>query len=151
MDIVTYQPYTFSRTNLNNHSIVTFLRYANSTVCLPGDNEDPSWRELLADGSFRTWLSSTDVFVASHHGRDAGYCEDVFAYCKPYLVVISDGPASETSALDKYRAKAKGWIVYSRATGASQERWALTTKADGSIFVTTGYNGNTPFLSVTTE
>lgn len=149
MDIACFIPSLCPRENLNNHSIVTFLRHAGSTVCLPGDNEAASWLELLCQSDFRDWLSQTDVLVAPHHGREAGYCEEVFIHCKPRLVVVSDGPAGPTSAVDKYGAKASGWRVWSRSSGEQVERRVLTTRNDDSIFISTGVNGDGRFLQVT--
>ncbi len=151
MEIVTYQPTGCDVSNLNNHSIVTFLRHEGSTVCIPGDNESQSWQELLALSSFRTWLAQVDVLVAPHHGREAGYCEDIFQYCRPRLVVVSDGPASDTTAVAKYRAKAAGWDVWSRATWTKTRRQVLTTRSDNSIFISTGVNADGRFLQVTIQ
>jgi competence protein ComEC len=133
--INSFHPSICATTELNNHSIVTFLTYAGSTICLPGDNEAASWNELLADPSFRVCLAQTNVLIASHHGREAGYCESIFAdgLCSPTLVVISDGPASDTSAVAKYHRKASGWEVESRSSGHSEMRHVLTTRCDGII------------------
>jgi hypothetical protein len=139
MRIVCFAPVSCARTNLNNHSLVTFLESAGFVVCLPGDNEAPSWRELLEIQDFRGWLARTDVFIASHHGREAGYCVDVFDnLCKPRLVVVSDGPGSETSAVGKYGTHASGWLVTSRSTGRQEDRSVVTTRSDGSIYIEAG-------------
>jgi competence protein ComEC len=44
---------TLETSNLNDRSIVVFLTYANSTICIPGDNEKASWKELLLKPTFR--------------------------------------------------------------------------------------------------
>jgi len=106
--IVTFHPTQCARDNLNNHSIVTFVEYANSTILVPGDNEAASWRELLQDPVFRMWLKKVDILVAPHHGREAGYCPDLFGLCSPYLVIVSDGPETDTNAADRYHRHAKG-------------------------------------------
>jgi beta-lactamase superfamily II metal-dependent hydrolase len=64
-------PKTCGRDNLNNHSIVTVVSYADSKILIPGDNEIPSWEELLANRNFISAASRTDVLLAPHHGRDA--------------------------------------------------------------------------------
>jgi competence protein ComEC len=151
MQIVSFTPSLCARGNLNNHSIVTFMRYANSTICLPGDNEAASWNELIKQSGFADWLKSTDILVASHHGREAGYCSEIFELCKPVLVIVSDGPGSDTSAVDKYLLQASGWSVRSRKTGEAKTRYVLTTRCDGSIYVSAGWNKETPYLAVSTE
>src|SRR5690606_38399794 len=135
MTIGSFTPVSCSRDKLNDHSIVTFLQYAHSTICLPGDNERASWLELLRDDDFQHWLALTNVFVASHHGRESGYCEEVFQFCKPDLVIVSDGPATETSAVAKYFQRARGWEVHSRSGQPSESRRVLTTRSDGTIRV----------------
>ena len=124
-----------SRDNLNNHSIVTFASYAGTTFCVPGDNEAPSWHELLQNQAFRAWLKRTTVFLAAHHGRDAGYCQDIFGsdLCQPSLVLVSDGPALDTSAVSNYCQHAKGWPVHSRSSGKKESRQVVTTRCDGII------------------
>lgn len=152
MQLAFFHPRACATTNLNNHSIVTFLRYADSTVCLPGDNEAPSWRELLEQEGFQKWLRSTDILVASHHGREAGYCEEVFTYCAPVLVVASDGPSVDSSAVSRYSANARGWLVRSRSTGRGEQRKVVTTRSDGTVQVSAGFNADgRPFLAASVE
>ena len=45
-------PHKSSTDNINNHSVVTVMTYAGVKLLLPGDNEPPSWDELLADSNF---------------------------------------------------------------------------------------------------
>lgn len=151
MEIAFFSPMTTATSNLNNHSIVVFMRSAGSVVCLPGDNEAASWRELLANSNFCDWLRQTDILVAAHHGREAGYCDDIFQYCSPRLVVVSDGSGCDTSAVDKYSRQAQGWVVTSRSTGERTERNVVTTRSDGSIYVHAGTNGAQRFLAVSVE
>ena len=51
MQIASFHPNQSARSNLNNHSVVTFM-LTNSTVCVPGDNEAASWRERLENRTF---------------------------------------------------------------------------------------------------
>jgi competence protein ComEC len=131
--IVSFAPFACARSNLNNHSLVTFIRFASTTILVPGDNEAVSWRELLLVPDFRNWLETVDVFVAAHHGREAGYCADVFEHCAPSLVVISDGPAGDTDAAHRYGRHATGWPVWSRSKSRYESRYVLTTRCDGVI------------------
>lgn len=141
--------------NLNNHSLVVVVSYAGLRMVIPGDNEAPSWKELLNDPAFVTAVRGADVLLASHHGRDAGYCPELFeAMGKPRLVVISDGRFGDTSASDRYSKQVSGWTVYD-PSGQSDKRNCVTTRRDGHITVKFGWNTNDPgqgnFLNVTTS
>lgn len=139
--------------NLNNHSLAIIAAYAGLKLVIPGDNESPSWKELLLIPGFVTAISGTDVFLASHHGRDAGYCAELFsAMGKLRLIVISDGRFGDTSATDRYSKQARGWTVYD-SSGRSYVRNCVTTRCDGHITIKFGWNssGSGNFLNVTTS
>ncbi len=141
--------------NINNHSLVLVASYAGLKMVIPGDNEAPSWKELLKNPTFLAAVSGTDVLLASHHGRDAGYCSELFAAMgKPRLVVISDGRFGDTCATDRYSKQANGWTVYD-ASGASDTRKCVTTRCDGHITIKFGWTTNNSayrnFLNVTTS
>jgi beta-lactamase superfamily II metal-dependent hydrolase len=104
-----FYPRNRARTNLNNHSVVTVMTYAGTKVLIPGDNEAPSWRELLDDPTFVGAIKGTDILLAAHHGREAGYCADIFDHFKPCLTIVSDGPGSDTSAVSRYTTQSTGW------------------------------------------
>jgi hypothetical protein len=83
-----------------------------------------------------TELAATTVFVASHHWRENGYCEQVFNYCRPQVVVMSDKAiVHDTRAMaGTYRQRVmdnhpNGVLVQS--TG--NRRHVLTTRNDGHI------------------
>ena len=151
VELQIFVPTTSSKTNLNNHSLIAFLTFAESTILIPGDNEEPSWRELLQYDSFRQTLKKCDILLAPHHGRQAGYCADLFEYFKPRLTIVSDGPATETTAVSQYVAKAIGWTVHKRS-GGQEERKVVTTRSDGVINVKFGHSGNGGrFIQVTAD
>ena len=77
-------------TDTNNLSLVVFIEYRSFKILFPGDLEKPGWAALLQQPAFRSKLRGTDVLVASHHGRENGFCKDIFAYFTPSCVVISD-------------------------------------------------------------
>jgi competence protein ComEC len=141
--------------NLNNHSLVVVASYAGLKVVLPGDNEACSWKELLRDSSFVAAVKGADVLLAPHHGRDAGYCAELFeAMGKPRLIVISDGRFGDTSATSRYSQQSVGWTVFD-SSGAQDSRKCVTTRCDGHITIKIGWNrGDTTqgnFLNVTTS
>jgi beta-lactamase superfamily II metal-dependent hydrolase len=130
-----FRPKERAPSNLNNHSIVTVLEYAGTKVLIPGDNEAPSWRELLDDPAFVEAITGTDILLAAHHGREAGYCGDIFDHFKPCLTIVSDGPGSDTSAVNKYYQQSTGWMVHSRSGAESEKRYVVTTRSDKAVTV----------------
>lgn len=147
VDIKMFTPRESAHSNINNHSIVTIITYARSRILLPGDNEPESWLELLGNADFRNAIAGTDVILAPHHGRDSGFCNDLFSYFTPKLVVISDGRYCDSSATDRYGRIASGWTVH-RRNGDDVERKCVTTRNDGDIVIELGMNEDRPFLSV---
>lgn len=135
---------------INDMSVVTFAHYQGWTFIFPGDLESQGWLKLLEKEEFRYWLQRTSVFVASHHGRESGFCEDIFQYCSPNLVVISDKSVSETSCTDEYREKVliPGLKVKNQGEQIERRR-VLTTRNDGAIHINVNSEGNS-FISTTT-
>lgn len=130
---VFYNHYpTFNDTN--NLSLLTFLDVGNLSFVLGGDLERPGWLQLLRDPHVQGLLKRIDVFVASHHGRQSGYCPEVFEYCKPSLIVMSDGPIKHDTQLmaNIYSQYASG-EMFSTPSG-QQLRKVVTTRKDGNIF-----------------
>lgn len=148
-----FRPTECSPRDLNNHSLVVVVSYAGLKMVLPGDNESSSWNELLAQPSFVAAIRGADVFLASHHGREAGYCADLFKVMgKPRLVIISDGRFGDTSATDRYCGQAIGWQVFNIA-GVSAERKIVSTRSDGHITIKFGWSNQAErrnYLNVTT-
>ena len=134
--------------NINNHSGVVVFEYLGITVVIPGDNEPPSWRALLEKSEFKKYMDNAHVFMASHHGRASGYCTDIFEY-KPYLCVVSDGRVQDTDARERYTYHASGLSVKNRANGTKNDRYCLTTRANGYIDIEIGKNiYGEPYLEV---
>ncbi len=115
-------------TDMNNLSLVTFLVYEGCGIVVPGDLECEGWQELLKWEAFRQCLRETTIFIASHHGRNAGYCEEVFDYCEPHVVLLSDKSIVHDSQEHDYAKHARGieWPD-------GRTRYVLTTRADGHI------------------
>lgn len=118
-------------TDTNNISLVTFLSYGNMHIVIPGDLETDGWTNLLQSPSFREELQRVRIFVAAHHGRQNGYCKEVFDYCRPELVIISDEAKqyATQNMVDTYSRHASG---VSWPTGT---RRVLTTRSDGMITI----------------
>jgi len=145
-------PQTCSISKINDCSIVTVVSYADSKVVIPGDNESASWEALLERDDFRSAISDADILIAPHHGRKSAFYPDLFDYFEPKLTVVSDGPETETSAVDLYSSKSSGWRVHHRNGGSSEVRRCITTRKDGVITVKLGYKRQErPFIHVTID
>ena len=121
-------------TDTNNLSLLTFLDVGSVSFVLPGDLERAGWLALLENSHVRELLAYVNVFVASHHGRESGYCKEVFNYCRPSLVVMSDGPVEyDTQKMaSTYGQHATGeWF-----NGRSGWEWRkiVTTRKDRHIY-----------------
>ncbi len=128
---------------INNHSIVSVIQYQGVKILLPGDNESGSWKMLLEKPEFVRAIANTNIFIASHHGRESGYCAELFRHFKPQLTIISDGPVQGTSVTEKYSQHTTGVPVYSRSGGTRtrRDRKCLTTRKDGTIIITVDDGG----------
>jgi len=120
-------------TDTNNLSAVSFLKYGGTSIVLPGDMETAGWKQLLTNEALRRELAGADVFVASHHGRTTGYCEEVFNYCAPAVVLISDKEIVHDTQENVYTKHARG-ITWNG--DQQQKRYVLTTRSDGHMVLT---------------
>ncbi len=145
-----FTPTKCADTNINNHSIVTIVSHAGVKLLIPGDNEPPSWDELLGRPAFVQAIAGTDVLVAPHHGRDSGFHAPLFEKIQPRLIIISDGRFCDTSATDRYDKEATGWTVHQRS-GGTQTRKCVTTRSDGTIVLKVGTRDQRAFLEVTVD
>jgi len=115
----------------NNLSLVLFLKCHGIGVMFPGDLEHEGFLELLKDDAFKQALRETNVFIASHHGRESGCCVDIVPYLtNVYYVVISDkGYQHDTQkTIPFYNRIAKGGPFRGQ-----ESRKVLTTRNDGRI------------------
>lgn len=138
-EIRYFVPRRCSTSNLNNHSIVTVASFAGFKIIIPGDNEQCSWNELLEDRTFQEAISRAHILVAAHHGRENGFFNELFDFFQPYLTIVSDGPFCDTSASARHSLISKGWRVR-RRNGQLVERKCVTTRNDGVVVITFGYN-----------
>ena len=127
-----YCVYYPHETETNNLSLVTFITFGTSKIIIPGDLEESGWLKLLRCPDFLEHLRSTNVFVASHHGRINGYCKDVFGYCHPEVVLVSDKERTfSTQDHDSYSRHVRG--VNMGSLLLPNIRKVLTTRNDGHI------------------
>lgn len=133
----------------NHLSQMVFVQYGETTICMPGDLEERSWELMLAKPSVQSWLRQTDVLVAPHHGRWNGYHEDIFYFCEPTCVILSDkaivhGTQEDMASLYAKHVRGDG-IVFTPATGNPVWRKTLTTRNDGHIIITVPPVGSPDF------
>lgn len=115
----------------NNLSMVVFLKCHGIGVMFPGDLEKAGFQELLKNESFKQALRETNIYVAPHHGREGGCCDEAVRYLQNvFYVVISDKGYQHDTQLTMpfYSRIAKGGPFRQEQT-----RKVLTTRCDGSI------------------
>ena len=124
-------PYS-DNSDTNNISVVTILDVGNDTFLIPGDMEKDGWETLLAaEPNLRSRLKDITCYIASHHGRFNGYCEEIFTVhnCRPNVFVFSDsGKVYDTQETDGLYRKWASGINFNGET-----RKILTTRKDGSL------------------
>lgn len=120
-------------TDTNNLSLLTFVDVGNVSFVIPGDLERPGWLALLENPHVLGLLCRVNVFVASHHGRESGYCKEVFDHCRPALIIMSDESV-------QYDTQRMAGIYAQHASGewfnggSGQEfRKVLSTRSDGNL------------------
>ena len=120
----------------NNLSLVTFIRYGTGNIIYPGDIEKRAWEIFLTSPAFVEELRITNVFIASHHGRENGYCENVFNYCVPEIVIISDQEKRySTQEHDLYSKHVRRGLYVGKSLFSMRTRKVLTTRNDGNITI----------------
>lgn len=123
-------------TDENNLSVVTFLSFGQFRIAFTGDVEKEGWETLLQDQVVRQLLPGVTIFVASHHGRENGYCKEVFDLCVPDLVVISDKEILHSTQLTNYSN-----VVPNGLNFGNRNRKTITTRNDGNIVIDVAENG----------
>jgi beta-lactamase superfamily II metal-dependent hydrolase len=125
----------------NNLSMAVHFKCHGVGVMLPGDLEREGWLALLRRAAFQQALRETSVLVAPHHGRESGCCREVFNYCNPFYVVISDkGYMYDTQkTIPFYRSVTQGGPF------RGETRHVLTTRRDGRIGFNFGLGNWSPY------
>ena len=134
-----FHPTKSATSNINNHSIVSFVSYGVTKILIPGDCENAGWNEMLDDKQFKAELKGVNVLIAPHHGHANGYHSDVMKEIKPTLklVIVSDGKYNEGVSITQYYSNASsGCLAKNNGSEELKQVKCLTTRANGWIDVT---------------
>ena len=122
----------------NNLSQIVFIEHQGTVVCVSGDLEEKGWKALLvAEPEVKTWLARTNIFIASHHGRENGYHPDVFLHCKPECIIISDKDIvheTQEAMSSVYAGQVVGNGVSLNGLTLGTRK-VLTTRSDGHLYI----------------
>ena len=122
-------PFSNEFPDTNNISLVTFLECKGNKFIIPGDLETKGWLALLNNKDFIEELTGVNIFVAPHHGRESGYCKDVFGICNPDVIIFSDSSI-------KYATQEMSQTYGNHASGINLKdvnRKVLSTRNDGTL------------------
>ncbi len=115
----------------HNLSLVTFVSYRDIKIVFPSDLETEGWQSLLKNDDFCDRLRHVNLFVAANHGREESYCPEVFDYCRPEIIIISNEMNQRVSPkmMNQYQKHAKG------CSDSVCDRKLLTTHDDGTVTI----------------
>jgi beta-lactamase superfamily II metal-dependent hydrolase len=134
----------------NKLSQLIFVNFNNTTICIPGDLTFDAWDKHLQNQEVQSFLRLTDVFIASHHGREDGFNEKVFSYCKPEVIILSDSfvqHGTQQGMSQLYASKITGnGIVFN--ANRNQLRKTLTTRSDGHIWIRIESDGSRTYRNL---
>lgn len=122
----------------NNLSQVIFIEQHGTVVCVSGDLEEEGWKLLLKnEQEIKIWLGRTNVFIASHHGRNNGYYPAVFLYCRPECIIISDKGIMHDTQKDMSAVYGNhvvgGGVIFNG--NFLNKRKVLTTRDSGHLWI----------------
>lgn len=118
-------------------SQMVFVTFNGTRICIPGDLTSTAWDKHLANIEVQNQLRATDIFIASHHGREDGYNPQIFDYCKPECIILSDTYIkhdTQQGMTQLYGSKVNGnGIILNAET--QNLRKTLTTRKDGHLWI----------------
>ncbi len=85
------EDYWPSHADTNRLSLITEIEVSGTRIMIGGDMPAKGWAILMQNPGFREAVATTDILVASHHGRQDGCCDELFADgWLPRVVIMSD-------------------------------------------------------------
>lgn len=136
------QAYNLNQNNwVNNSGMVVVLTIKGSTFTekfvFGADVESDGWIQLLKNDEFKAAVKGAWFYVVSHHGHTSGFSTELYeAMGKPYLNLIS-----VTGGDDHVDSRYCGEEYAIGTTVGGKERYSLTTRTDGSIFIDVNEKG----------
>jgi hypothetical protein len=121
----------------NKLSQMVFITYKGTCICIPGDLTSDAWEKHLKNKNVIAKLKETQILIASHHGREDGYNENVFKYCKPEIIILSDKDIvhkTQEGQTKTYAGEVLGNGIILNGD-KSKLRKVLTTRSDGHIWI----------------
>lgn len=138
---------------INNLSYLHIIEYGSFKMILPGDLHTAGWAKITEKYSgLKGKLQNSSILLASHHGSDNGWPEDIFEEKgKPELCIISENSIYEDGEKKKKTDISSSYS--SLATGKhiinlNKTRNLLTTRDDGNIKIVVDSQGS---YSVSTQ
>jgi len=135
----------------NKLSQIVFVTYKETCICIPGDLTSDAWEKHLKNKNVQEKLKQTQIFIASHHGREDGFNENVFKFCRPEVIILSDKDIihkTQEGQTQTYAGEVEGnGIVLNGKT--DQLRKVLTTRSDGHLWIRIEDNGTRTYKSFT--
>lgn len=119
------------------------VEYAGRKILFGGDLETAGWDALIAKNpdNFKEKIKGADVFIAPHHGHRSAFSQNLFNIMgKPCINIISkESEEKDVSDVDGRYAHEN----YSQGVlfDSTTLRRSLTTRNDGSIFITISDDG----------
>jgi competence protein ComEC len=95
---VLHPPTEFGGTD-NEQSLVLLIQYRDHRILVTGDLEGAGLNRLLDSDPI-----SVDVLIAPHHGSRRANPPQLASWCKPKVVLVSQGKPRSGATLDAYRA-----------------------------------------------
>lgn len=133
----------------NKLSQMVFVTFNGTCICIPGDLTSDAWDKHLKNSKVQDKLRQTQIFIASHHGREDGFNENVFKYCKPEVIILSDKDIvhkTQEGQSQTYAGQVSGnGIVLNNKV--DQLRKVLTTRSDGHLWIRVEDNGSRTYKS----
>ena len=76
MKILKQSDFPDEAIDTNKLSQIVFVTYKGTCICIPGDLTSDAWEKHLKNINVQTKLKQTQIFIASHHGREDGFNEN---------------------------------------------------------------------------
>jgi competence protein ComEC len=121
--------------NENNSSVVTRVKFGNSTMLFLGDLEEDVQSDLIATTcpggiSDSSCLLNVDLYHAAHHGSHNGTTEELVEAMSPRAAVISMGPFNRRQQWSAYQYGHPRDVAFDRLTdsmnGVSDSRPSIS-------------------------